>query len=246
MSATASRPKVRPLDPLDLDGLLSDEERLILTPCALRHGPGAAARRGLVRGGTLPRDIMPELGKLGVLGMHLTGYGCAGREGDAYGVACRELEAGDSGLRSSSRSRARCPCSRSGGTARKSRRAVAARMAAGEAVGCFGLTEPDSRFRPGRHADLRQADGSDWVLYGTKMWITNGSIADIAVVWARTEDGIRGFLVPRGTPGFTRQDIHQKLSLRASVTSELVLETSGSRRTPCCPASPGCAGRCRA
>ena len=188
----------------------------------------------------LPRDIMPELGKLGVLGMHLTGYGCAGAGAIAYGVACRELEACDSGCAARHQFRARCPCTRSGATGRRSRRAEwLPRMAAGEAVGCFGLTEPDHGSDPGGMRTFARPDGSDWVLSGTKMWITNGSIADIAVIWAGTAEGIRGFLVPRGTPGFTARDIHKKLSLRASITSELHLDEV---RLPAAAMLPGVSG----
>jgi glutaryl-CoA dehydrogenase len=168
---------------------------------------------------------MPELGKLGVLGMHLEGYGCAGAGAIAYGVACRELEACDSGLRSAASvqgSLSMFPIWRYGSEEQKAE--WLPKMAAGEAVGCFGLTEPDHGSDPGSMRTVARRDGSDWVLSGNKMWITNGSIADIAVVWARTEEGIRGFLVPRGTPGFTASDIHKKLSLRASITSGLHLD----------------------
>ena len=190
--------------------------------------------------GTLPREIMPELGKLGLLGMHLTGYGCAGAGAVAYGVACRELEACDSGLRSATSvqgSLAMFPIWRFGSEEQKAE--WLPRMATGEAIGCFGLTEPDHGSDPGSMRTFARQDGSDWVLSGTKMWITNGSIADIAVVWANTAEGIRGFLVPRGTPGFSARDIHKKLSLRASITSELHLDEV---RLPADAVLPGVAG----
>ena len=175
--------------------------------------------------GTLPRELAPELGKLGLLGMHLTGYGCAGMGAIAYGVACRELEAADSGLRSLvsvQGSLAMFPIWKYGSDEQKEE--WLPRMAAGEAVGCFGLTEPDHGSDPGGMATTAKPNGTGWVLNGTKMWITNGSVADIAVVWARTPDGIRGFLVPKSARGFTARNIHKKLSLRASITSELHLD----------------------
>jgi glutaryl-CoA dehydrogenase len=172
--------------------------------------------------GTVPRDLMPELGKLGLLGMHLTGYGCAGMGVVAYGVACRELEAADSGLRSTvsvQGSLAMFPIWKYGSDQQKEE--WLPKMATGEAVGCFGLTESDHGSDPAGMSTRARRDGPDWLLSGSKMWITNGSIADIAVVWASTEEGVRGFLVPRGTPGFTTNDMHKKMALRASITSEL-------------------------
>ena len=157
--------------------------------------------------------------------MHLEGYGCAGPSAMSYGIVCQELEAGDSGLRSFvsvQGSLAMFPIWRFGSEEQK--QDWLPRMAAGEAIGCFGLTEPDHGSDPGAMRTTAKRSGDDWVLNGTKMWITNGSLADVAVVWARTDDGVRGFLVPRDTPGFTTQDIHQKMSLRASVTSELFLD----------------------
>jgi glutaryl-CoA dehydrogenase len=154
--------------------------------------------------------------------MHLTGYGCAGVGAVAYGVACRELEAADSGLRSTvsvQGSLAMFPIWRYGSDEQKEE--WLPKMATGEAVGCFGLTEPDHGSDPAGMSTRARRDGSDWVLSGTKMWITNGSLADIAVVWAATDEGVRGFLVPRGTPGFTTNDMHKKMALRASITSEL-------------------------
>ena len=211
---------------LNIDDQLSPEERLIRDTvrafCADRVLPHIA---DWFEAGTLPREIVPELGKLGVLGMHLTGYGCAGAGAVAYGVACRELEACDSGLRSAASvqgSLSMFPIWRYGSEEQKAEWLPP--MAAGEASGCFGLTEPDHGSDPGGMRTFARRDGADWVLSGTKMWITNGSIADIAVVWANTSEGIRGFLVPRGTEGFTTRDIHKKLSLRASITSELVLD----------------------
>ncbi|MBV9381244.1 MAG: acyl-CoA dehydrogenase family protein, partial [Streptosporangiaceae bacterium] len=184
--------------------------------------------------------LAPELGKLGLLGMHLTGYGCAGMGSVAYGVACRELEAADSGLRSAASvqgSLAMYPIWRYGSEEQKAE--WLPRMAAGEAIGCFGLTEPDHGSDPGGMRTSARRDGSGWVLSGTKMWITNGSIADIAVVWAATPEGIRGFLVPRGTRGFTARDIHKKLSLRASISSELHFD---SVRLPDSAVLPGVSG----
>ncbi|MER5703797.1 acyl-CoA dehydrogenase family protein [Micromonospora sp. NPDC002296] len=176
--------------------------------------------------GSLPvRDLALELGELGVLGMHLKGYGCAGTSAVAYGLACFELEAGDSGVRSLvsvQGSLAMYAIWRFGSEEQKQQ--WLPRMAAGEAIGCFGLTEPDFGSDPAGMRTRARRDGDDWVLNGTKMWITNGSVADVAVVWARTDEGVRGFLVPAGTPGFTAPEITRKLSLRASVTSELVLD----------------------
>ena len=216
-----------PLDFLDLDRLLSDEERLIRDTTrsfvADRVLPEVA---GWFERGELPRELAKELGDLGLLGMHLQGYGCAGTSAVSYGLACLELEAGDSGARSFvsvQGSLAMYPIWRYGSEEQKRRWLPA--MAAGEAIGCFGLTEPDFGSNPAGMRTSARRDGGDWVLNGTKMWITNGGIADVAVVWARTEDeGVRGFLVPAGTHGFSTRDIERKLSLRASVTSELVLE----------------------
>ncbi|MCP2251385.1 glutaryl-CoA dehydrogenase [Prauserella aidingensis] len=171
------------------------------------------------------RELARELGDLGVLGMHLEGYGCAGTTATAYGLACMELEAADSGLRSLvsvQGSLAMFAIRRWGSEEQKQE--WLPRMAAGEAIGCFGLTEPDFGSNPGDMRTYARRDGDDWVLNGTKMWITNGSVADVAVVWAQTEDKIRGFVVPTDSPGFSAPEITKKLSLRASVTSELVLD----------------------
>ncbi len=228
-------------DLLNIDDQLSDEERLIRdTVRAFTADRVLPHITDWFEEGTLPREVMPELGKLGLLGMHLTGYGCAGAGAIAYGVACRELEACDSGLRSATSvqgSLAMFPIWRYGSPEQKAE--WLPRMAAGEAVGCFGLTEPDHGSDPAGMRTFASRDGSDWMLSGTKMWITNGSIADIAVVWANTEEGIRGFLVPRGTPGLTARDIHKKLSLRASITSELHLDEV---RLPADAVLPGVTG----
>jgi glutaryl-CoA dehydrogenase len=211
------------LDLLRIDQQLTAEEALVRDTvrafAAERVAPHIA---DWFEAGTLPRELAPELGKLGLLGMHLTGYDCAGMGPVAYGVACRELEAVDSGLRSLvsvQGSLAMYPIWKYGSAEQKEE--WLPRMAAGEAIGCFGLTEPDHGSDPGGMTTNALRNGSGWILSGTKMWITNGSIADIAVVWARTPDGIRGFLVPRGTRGFTARAIHKKMSLRASVTAEL-------------------------
>jgi glutaryl-CoA dehydrogenase len=213
------------VDFIDVAGLLSDEERLVRETVRSfvrdRILPNVAE---WFEEGTLPRELGPELGRLGLLGMHLKGYDCAGASAVAYGLTCLELEAGDSGVRSFASvqgSLAMYAIYRWGSDAQKS--AWLPAMARGELIGCFGLTEPDFGSNPaGMRTSARRA-GSDWVLDGTKMWITNGSISDLAIVWAQTENGIRGFIVPRDARGFSAADIHRKLSLRASVTSELVL-----------------------
>ncbi|XBB68014.1 acyl-CoA dehydrogenase family protein [Nocardioides sp. WV_118_6] len=216
-----------PLGLFAIDGLLSDEERAMRD--TVRAFVDARVRPHLADwydAGTLPaRDLARELGGLGVLGMHLEGYGCAGTSATAYGLACLELEAADSGLRSlvSVQGSLAMFAIWKWGT-EEHKLTWLPRMAAGEAIGCFGLTEPDFGSNPAGLRTRAVRDGDAWVLTGTKMWITNGSIADVAVVWAQTDEGIRGFVVPTDTPGFTAPEIKRKLSLRASVTSELVLD----------------------
>jgi glutaryl-CoA dehydrogenase len=214
------------MDFLDLDRLLSEEERLIRdTTRSFVADKVLPEIAGWFERGHFPRELAKELGDLGLLGMHLEGYGCAGTNAVSYGLACLELEAGDSGFRSFvsvQGSLAMFPIWRFGSEEQKRRWLPP--MAAGEVVGCFGLTEPDFGSNPAGMRTSARRDGGDWVLDGTKMWITNGGIADLAVVWARAEDGVRGFLVPTDTPGFSARDIDRKLSLRASVTSELVLD----------------------
>ena len=216
------------LDLAGLDDLLSEEERAIRDAvrelCARRIDPFVADwfERGEIDD---PRGLTRELGAMGLLGMHLTGYGCAGMSAVDYGLACLELEASDSGVRSLvsvQGSLAMYAIWRWGTEEQKIE--WLPRMATGEAIGCFGLTEPDHGSDPGNMRTNARRDGDDWVLNGAKMWITNGAIADVAVVWAQTDEGIRGFAVPTDTPGFSAPVIKHKMSLRASVTSELVLD----------------------
>ncbi len=213
-------------DLYNIEALLSDEERLVrdtvrqyvkerVQPIIREHFEAA----------TFPRHLIPELAEIGLLGMHLQGYECAGMNAVCYGLACQELEAGDSGLRSFvsvQGSLAMFPILAFGSEEQKQR--WLPKMARGEIIGCFGLTEPDVGSDAGHMQTRARRDGNSYILQGTKMWITNGSIADIAIVWARTDDGIRGFIVECGTPGFSVTDIHNKLSLRASITSELYFE----------------------
>lgn len=215
-----------PLDFLDLDSLLSEEERLVRATVAdfVRSHVLPNVADWFERG-IFPSDLARELGKLGLLGMHLRGYGCAGASAVAYGLACRELEAGDTGMRSFvsvQGSLAMFAIARFGSEEQRQR--WLPRMAQGECIGCFGLTEPDFGSNPAGMRAAARRDGRDYVLRGTKMWISNGSIADVAIVWARADDEIRGFIVPAATKGFSARDVDRKLSLRASVTSELVFD----------------------
>ncbi|VVJ16666.1 Glutaryl-CoA dehydrogenase (EC [Amycolatopsis camponoti] len=216
-----------PHDFLDLDAGLAEEER------GIRDAVRAYAKDNLLdhvadwyESGALPAaELAKGFGSLGLLGMHLEGYGCAGTSAVAYGIACRELEAVDSGLRSFvsvQGSLAMYAIHKWG--SEEQRQEWLPRMATGDALGCFGLTEPDAGSDPGAMRTRAVRDGSDWVLSGTKMWITNGTVAGVAVVWAQTDDGIRGFVVPTSTPGFTANEVKHKLSLRASLTAELVLD----------------------
>ncbi|MGO9898451.1 MAG: acyl-CoA dehydrogenase family protein [Solirubrobacteraceae bacterium] len=226
MTVTARANGIRPKDFLEFDNLLSDEERDIRDTVRAFVADRVLPNIGeWFEEARIPVELARELGKIGVLGMHLHGYGCSGASATAYGLACMELEAGDSGLRSLvsvQGSLSMFAIHRWGSEEQKLR--WLPRMATGEVIGCYGLTEPDSGSDPGSMRTRARRDGSDWIVHGQKMWITNGSLADVAIVWARTDEGLRGFLVPKGTKGFTTQDIHRKLSLRASVTSELLLD----------------------
>jgi glutaryl-CoA dehydrogenase len=244
MAVTERAPRTRALAPSDLfavDDLLGDDDRLVRdTVRAFVRDQALPVIPDHFEAATFPRELVPGVAELGLLGMHLHGYGCAGASATAYGVACEELEAGDSGLRSFvsvQGSLAMFPISEYGSDEQKSR--WLPEMAAGRAIGCFGLTEPDAGSDPSSMHTTARRDGGDWVINGTKMWITNGSIADVAVVWAMTDSGVRGFLVERGTRGFTTSDVHNKLSLRASVTSELSFD---SMRVPESAVLPGVTG----
>ena len=227
--STPLRPRQEsPRDFLATDGLLDDDEIMLrdtvrkFVEDRILDDVGEWFDKGI-----FPyQELAPEIGKLGLLGMHLDGYGCGGSSAMMYGLACMELEAGDSGLRSFvsvQGSLAMFPIWAYGSEEQKEE--WLPRMAAGTAIGCFGLTEPDSGSDPSSmRTNAKQDPGGDWILNGAKMWITNGSIADVAVVWARTDDGVRGFVVPTDTPGFSAPEIHRKVSLRASVTSELIFD----------------------
>jgi glutaryl-CoA dehydrogenase len=229
---------VSPTQLLLLDALLSDEERQIQD--VVRRLMDQRVRplvAGWYEEGSTPaRELALEFGKLGLLGMHLSGYGCAGSSAVAYGVACMELEAADSGVRSLvsvQGSLAMYAIWRFGSEEQKQQ--WLPRMAAGEVIGCFGLTEPDHGSDPSSMTTRATPSGDDWVLHGGKMWITNAPIADVGVVWAQTMEGIRGFIVPLSTPGVSVREIKHKLSLRASITGEIVLDdvrVPGSAQLP--------------
>ncbi|MEU0597168.1 acyl-CoA dehydrogenase family protein [Streptomyces sp. NPDC006393] len=221
-------PALDPADPLGLESLLTDTDRAVRD--TVRQYLDDKVQPHIAdwfERGELPDlpELARDFGDLGLLGMHLDGYGCSGMSARAYGLACRELEACDSGLRSFvsvQGSLAMFAIHRFGSEEQK--REWLPRMAAGTAIGCFGLTEPDHGSDPSSMRTRARREGGDWILDGRKMWITNGSVAAVAVVWARTDDGIRGFVVPTDTPGFSAPPIKHKMSLRASVTSELVLD----------------------
>ncbi|MEK9663742.1 MAG: acyl-CoA dehydrogenase family protein [Candidatus Nanopelagicales bacterium] len=237
-----ARAPQRPLELFSIDGLLTEEERAIRD--VVRSFVEENIKPNVAdwfEAGTIPaRDLAKEFGALGVLGMHLEGYGCAGTNAVSYGLAAMELEAGDSGIRSLvsvQGSLAMFAIHEFG--SQEQRQEWLPGMAAGELIGCFGLTEADFGSNPGGMRTAAKPDGDDWVLNGSKMWITNGTVADVAIVWAQTDDGIRGFVVPTDTPGFSAREIHKKLSLRASVTAELVLEDV---RLPASAVLPGVVG----
>ena len=238
-----------PLGLFDTDSLI-DEESLAIRETVRRYVDDKLRPQlaDWYESGTVPvRELSKELGSLGLLGMHLTGYGCAGTTATAYGLACMELEAGDSGLRSVvsvQGSLAMYAIWKHGSDEQKQE--WLPRMAAGDAIGCFGLTEPDFGSNPGGMRTRARRDGEDWLVTGNKMWITNGSVSDVAVVWARVEDGdragIRGFVVPTDASGFAAPEIKRKMSLRASVTSELVLDDVRLPSSAMLPHAEGLAG----
>ena len=224
-----------------VDDLLNEEERLVRSTIGRfvdeRFLPAVAEH---YERGTFPLEVVPELARLGVFGMQLQGYGAAGLSNVMYGLACQELERGDSGLRSFvsvQGSLCMFPIHRYGSEEQKQRWLPF--MARGEVIGCFGLTEPEFGSNPAGMTTRARRDGDDWVISGTKRWITNGNVAHLAIVWARTEQGIRGFLIETGTRGFQAREIHHKLSMRASVTSELILDEV---RVPARDELPGAQG----
>ena len=229
MTATVAPPKkdtYTPFELFDINRLLDDDERDIAA--TVRRFVDERLRPNVAdwfESGSLPKELAKEFGGLGLMGMHLDGYGCAGTNAVSYGLACMELEAGDSGFRSFvsvQGSLSMYSIHRYGSEEQKQQ--WLPQLASGDAIGCFGLTEADFGSNPAGMRTRARRDGTDWVINGTKMWITNGNLADVATIWAQTDDGIRGFLVPTDTPGFSANVIHRKLSLRASVTSELVLD----------------------
>ncbi len=239
MATTATRPKLDPHDVLGLDHLLGDEEKMLRDSVRRWVSDRVLPNIGeWFETGELPsRELAKELGDLGLLGMHLEGYGCAGASSTAYGVACRELEYGDSGIRSLvsvQGSLAMFPIWKFGSEEQKQE--WLPRMAAGDAIGCFGLTEPDFGSDPANMRTIAKRDGDDWVLNGTKMWITNGGIADVAVVWAQTR---------RGRARVRRADRRRAASRRATSTASCRCgrpsppscrwRTCGCRATPCSP-----------
>jgi glutaryl-CoA dehydrogenase len=231
-------------DFLGLDALLSGEERTV------RDETRAFVEERLKPNikewwekAIFPREVVPEMGSLGLLGMHLSGYGCAGKSAVSYGLACMELEAGDSGLRtfvSVQGSLAMSAIHKFGSEEQKQE--WLPRMAKGEAIGCFGLTEPDAGSDPASMKTSARRDGTDWVLNGSKRWIGMGTIANVAVIWAKTDEGIRGFLVPTDTPGFSAMDITNKLSMRASVQCDLLFEDVRLPESAMLPGAEGLKG----
>ena len=211
---------------LRVDDLFSEEEKILRrTVRKFVENEFLPLVQEMYETSRFPMEIVPRLGKLGLLGMKLSGYGCAGMSNVCYGIACEELEAGDSGLRSFmsvTTSLFMYPVREFG--SEEQRQEWLPRLTRGEAIGCFGLTESQGGSDPAANKTYARKSGGDWIINGNKMWITNGNVADVALVWARTNDGMLAFLVEKGTPGFSAVEIKHKLSMRASVTSELVLE----------------------
>ncbi len=229
------------VDYLLIDSLFSEQELLVRqTTRQFVEDRVIPIIRDCYRDGRFPKELIPEIGRLGFLGANLEGYGCAGLSNVEYGLIMQEIERGDSGLRSFVSVQGALvmyPIFTYGSAEQKDR--WLPKMQSGDAIGCFGLTEPGFGSNPAGMQTRAKQDGDHWVLNGEKTWITNGSVADVAIVWARAEDGIRGFLVEKGTPGFTTSDIHGKLSMRASVTSSLALSDC---RVPASAMLPGAKG----
>ncbi len=230
------------VDFLRLDELLTDEEKLVRdTVRSFVDDNVIPIIEDHYMAGTFPGELVPQMGELGFLGANLEGYGCAGLNNVAYGLIMQELERGDSGLRSFVSVQGALvmyPIHAFGSDAQKEK--WLPRLQSGEAIGCFGLTEPDSGSNPAGMRTRARKDGDSWILHGSKAWITSGSVADVAVVWAKCEDEkVRGFLVEKGTEGFSARDYHNKHSLRASITSELILDNC---RIPECHLLPGTVG----
>ncbi len=233
LAASQSAPKKKaaavrldPMDLYDVRGQISEDERMVQDSVArLVDEKVIPVIREHFENHTFPKELVPELAGLGLLGSSLEGYGCAGMNGTAYGLICQELERGDSGIRSFvsvQSSLCMYPIHTFGSEEQKQK--YLPRMAKGELIGCFGLTEPHGGSDPANMKTHAKRRGGDWVINGAKMWITNGAIADLCVVWAMTEDGIQGFIVEKGTPGFSAPEIENKFSLRASVTSALFFD----------------------
>jgi len=223
---STSKEPLNPLDLFDIRSVLSDEERMVQdTVARFVDEKVIPVMRDAFEQHYFPRDLIAQVADLGLLGSSIDGYDCAGMNAICYGLICQELERGDSGLRSFvsvQSSLVMYPIHAYGSEEQKTRWLPA--MARGEAIGCFGLTEPHGGSDPSNMKTHAKRDGSDWVLNGAKMWITNGSVADAAIIWATTDEGLRGFIVEKDTPGFTAQEIENKFSLRASVTAALFLD----------------------
>src|SRR5579884_3534376 len=218
---------LNPTDLFDVRSLLSEEERLVQDSVARFTDERVLPIIGdCFDRGRFPTELIPEMAELGLLGSSLpTEYGCAGMNAVSYGLICQELERGDSGIRSfASVQSSLCMYPIYAYGSEEQRRRWLPDMARGQVIGCFGLTEPHGGSDPGNMKTHARKDGGDWVINGAKMWITNGNLAHIAIVWAQTDDGIQGFIVPTDTKGFTAQEVHKKMSLRASVTSALFLD----------------------
>ncbi|MDH4253761.1 MAG: acyl-CoA dehydrogenase family protein [Gammaproteobacteria bacterium] len=239
--AASARKQLNPLDLFDVRSELTDEECMVQdTVARFVDDEVLPVIRDAFEKHYFPRDLIPKVAELGLLGSSIDGYDCAGLNSICYGLICQELERGDSGLRSFvsvQSSLVMYPIYSYGSEEQKQRWLPA--MARGEAIGCFGLTEPHGGSDPDNMKTHAKRDGKDWILNGAKMWITNGSVADAAVVWARTDEGVRGFIVEKGTPGFAAQEIENKFSLRASVTAALFFDNV---RVPAENVLPGVVG----